>query len=69
MGKFKFKDKHLDYKTRGDKIEIKLMDDAFQVFYKRSVSVNNKKELAQMMNDLRGYGIDLRKVMVEVDWF
>jgi len=68
MGQFKFKNKNIDYKKKGDKIEVKLMNEDYQVFYKKTVSIKDKKGIEQLRKDLSDYGIDLGMKKV-IDWF
>lgn len=67
MPKPRFKSKELDFKRRGDHIEVKLMDEGFHTFYKKNVGVHNKKDLRKLITDLDSFGINLSRPTEE--WF
>lgn len=69
MGKNQFKSKKITYENRGDKIEVKLMNETYQTFYKKVVSVHDKKGIQELYNDLVSYGIKIIPVPKDSEWF
>jgi hypothetical protein len=71
MGKPLFKNKNIEFNSRGDKIVVRLMDSGWNIFYEKEVGVGDKKGLGQLIHDLDNYGVRLptTKQMVEDDWF
>lgn len=48
--------KKIPFGERGDKIEVRLMDSSFQIYYKKRTSVRKLKDI---IDDLKDYGISL----------
>ena len=47
------------YDKNGDKIEVTLRDSSFNPYFKGKAGVKNKKELKQLIMDLKAKGVDL----------
>jgi len=64
----KINTKKVAFEKRGDKIEVKLLDSTWQVYYKREVGL---LELPDLLKDLENYGIELamKKKVRDKSWF
>lgn len=63
--------KNLTYKKSGDKLEVKVRDNFFNIIYKREVNVKDNHQLSGLVNDLNNLGIKLPLIR-EIDdtgWF
>lgn len=63
--------KNIPYKEHGDKLEVKLKNYNWEVFYHKEVAINDKKAISKIVEDLDNYGIDLKKPKKKLDtsWF
>lgn len=66
--------KHISFDRHDDKIEVIIRDAFFEKTFQKEVSTNNKKELENLLVDLKNKGIDLigiikRKMMGGSGWF
>lgn len=66
--------KNIKFDKFGDTIEVIIRDPNFSKIFKKQVSINNKKELEILLNDLRNKGVDLigiikKKIISGDDWF
>ena len=52
---------------KGDKIEVKVMNEDYHVFYKKTVALHDKKGMRKLMKDLSSYGITFENP--STDWF
>lgn len=68
MVQFKFKNKKIPFSKKGDKIQVKLLTEDYQTYYKREAKLSNDKEIGELRRDLINYGIDLSPKL-GVDWF
>ena len=41
----------------GDVIEVRLQDSSYHTYYKKKVSLNNQKQLKDLVNELREKGV------------
>jgi len=66
--------KHISFDRHGDKIEVIIRDSSFVKIFKREVSIGDRRELEQLLIDLKDKGVDLiglirRKMIEDSDWF
>lgn len=64
--------KNVPYKSQGDKIEVKLKNHDWDVFFQREIAIKDTKAIKQLIADLRNYGVDLLKSTKkkhDTDWF
>ena len=66
--------KHISFDRHGDKIEVIIRDSSFVKIYQKEVSTNNRRELEDLLKDLKNKGVDLigviRKRMTDDSgWF
>jgi hypothetical protein len=54
--------KYLAYGCREGQIYVKLMDANFNTIYEKTVGINDKKALKQLVSDLRHKGLNLLDV-------
>lgn len=57
------------FRKLGDVLIVKILDMTNKVFYNKRISVSDKKGIAQMIQDLDAYGIDLKKIGEEMRWW
>ena len=67
----KWKSKNIPYNMKGDKIEVKLMDDDFQPYYYKLVRLNDVKNMDKLHEDLEHMGAGKREIKksVVMDYF
>lgn len=58
---------YLKFQTRGDILEVKLMDSSYHTFFKARVNINDEKEMAMLIDNLKEKGIIFP--IVESSWF
>lgn len=46
-------------RSKGEKIEVKLFDTSYSPFFKQKANLNNRKEMKQLMDDLKDKGVNL----------
>ena len=51
--------KHISFGRHGDKIEVIVRDSSFVKIYQKEVSTTNKRELENMLKDLKDKGVDI----------
>jgi len=68
MSKFKWKNKSTIYKMKGDKIEVRIMNEDYHVYYKKAVGINDEKGKRALIKDLNNLGITFPK-QTTGDWF
>lgn len=49
--------------NKGNRLEIKVADEFFNVFFKKTVRINKPKEINELIEELEAKGIDIRKVI------
>lgn len=46
---------------RSDKIEVKLIDTSYHVYYKQNAQVNSKRDMINLIRELKEKGVDILK--------
>jgi hypothetical protein len=64
---FKNKPSKLIYSNQGDRLEVKVSDIDYQVFYKKKLRINDKRALRELFDDLKRLGADFN-VLRKKDW-
>jgi len=54
----KFKLRQLNFAKRGDVIEAKLKDSAFNTYFKQKAQISNPKEMKELMEALKQKGVN-----------
>jgi len=56
-----FKPSNVVYAVNGDIIEVKLRDgDSFDAYFKKKARIKNKKEMRELITELRQKGVEFR---------
>lgn len=61
VGKAKDK-KFVDFRRDGDVLHVKVSDCAHQVYYKNQASFRNERQIKQILEDLKKFGVDLELI-------
>ncbi len=66
--------KHISFDRHGDKLEVIIRDSSFKKTYQKEVSINDRRELENLLKDLKNKGVDLiglvmKKSMDDGGWF
>ena len=51
--------KAVSVRAKGAKIEVKLIDNTYTVYFKGKADINNPKEMEELKDDLRHKGVGL----------
>ena len=67
----RFKTKNMEFHKRGDKIQVKLLDNSWTVYRSWEIGVSDHKELRKMIQELKDYNIDFERIINTKleDWF
>ncbi len=65
---------HLQTYNHGDKLEVIIRDSSFKKIFQTEVNTGNKKELENLLKDLKNKGVDLiglirKKMISDNGWF
>ena len=60
--------------SNGDELEVIIRDTSFKKIFQKKVNTGNKKELEELLKDLKAKGVDLiglirRKMITDNGWF
>ena len=66
--------KHISFGGHGDIVEVIIRDSSFKKIYQKQVSITNRKELENLLIDLKNKGVDLigiikRRMIDGSGWF
>ena len=57
------------YSKKGDKIEVKMSDIDYNVYYKKKVAIDDEKALAILLNDLKNLGVKFELLNEQQKWW
>ena len=65
---------HLSSYSNGDKLEVIIRDTSFNKIFHKEVNTGNKKELENLLKELKNKGVDLiglikKKMISDNGWF